>query len=95
MAATDLAPLDGSRPYWAPAVVAPERDWSAAPGCRRGARFLIHARLLRPARHGYAVFASRADCLGWIMRNRAELARNTPGATVVPVQLSHWLLGMA
>jgi hypothetical protein len=91
----DLASLDSARPWWVAAVTAPERDWAAAPGCRRGARFLIHGEALRPARRDGAVFDSRAACLRWLMANRAAIARNAPGARVEPVRLAHWLLGMS
>jgi hypothetical protein len=29
------------------------------------------------------------------MGHRADLARKTPGATVAPVDLAYWLLGLA
>jgi hypothetical protein len=87
--------LDPTRPHWVAAVVAPERDWEAAPGCRRGARFLIGAGDLRPGWSGFATFATRAECLRWILANRATLARNAPSAPVVPVDLAEWLLGLA
>ncbi len=87
--------LDPTHAHWVPAVVAPERDWPGHPGCRRGARFLIDGRALRPSRSGYPMFDSRADCLRWIMAHRADLARNAPGAAVVPVDLACWMLGLA
>lgn len=87
--------LDPTRPHWVPAVVAPQRDWSGMPGCRRGARFLIGEADLRPARAGYPAFDSRASCLRWIMANRSALARNAPGAPVMPVDLASWMLGLS
>ena len=42
--------LDPTRPYWVPAVVSPHRGWAGMPACRRGSRFLIAERELRPAR---------------------------------------------
>lgn len=87
--------LDPTRPHWVPAVVAPRRDWAGMPGCRRGARFLIGEQDLRPAWTGFPAFDTRAECLRWIMANRAELAHNAPDATVVPVDLAHWMLGLS
>lgn len=87
--------LDPTRPHWVPAVVAPQRDWEGMPGCRRGARFLIGGRDLRPSRSDYPAFDSRAECLRWIMANRATLARNLPRAAVTPVDLAQWMLGLA
>jgi len=87
--------LDPRRPHWVPAVVAPTRDWSGRPGCRRGARFLISERELRPTLSDFPAFDSRADCLRWIMAHRAELARNAPGVPIVPVELARWMLGLA
>lgn len=86
--------LDPTRPWWVAAVVAPERDWSGMPGCRRGARFLIGDHL-HPARDHYPVFGSRADCLRWIMAHRAQLNRNAPRAAIVPVDLARWMLGLS
>lgn len=87
--------LDPTRCHWVPAVVAPQRDWTGMPGCRRGARFLIHGRDLRPARSDYPVFDSRSECLRWIMENRVQLNRNAPDAPIVPVDLARWMLGLA
>ncbi len=87
--------LDATVRWWVPAVVAPRRDWPGAPGCRRGARFLIDEDECRPARDNYACFASRAACLEWIMTHRAELNRTAPDATVAPADLARWLLGLA
>ena len=88
------ADLDPRRPHWVPSVVAPARDWPGMPGCRRGARFLIHRRSFRPARAEFAVFDSRAECLRWIMQHRTELNRNAPDARIVPVDLARWMLGL-
>lgn len=86
--------LDPTRPHWVPAVVAPIRDWPASPGCRRGSRFLISERELRPTSLDFPAFDSRADCLRWIMAHRTELARNVPDAPVVAVELARWMLGL-
>ena len=37
----------------------------------------------------------RGACLEWIMAHRNELVRTAPGATVAPVILARWLLGLA
>jgi len=95
MKRADVDRLDGARTYWVPAVRAPRRDWAGAPGCRMGARFLIDEISCRPARDNYPLFDSRAQCLEWIMAHRAELNRTAPDATVRPVSLAHWLLGLA
>ena len=87
--------LDPTRPHWVPAVVAPRRDWAGRPGCRRGARFLIGARDLRPGDGDFAHFDSRAECLRWIMTHRDALARTAPGARVEAVDLARWMLGLA
>lgn len=87
--------LDSTRIWWVPSVTAPARDWAGAPGCRRGARFLIEEANCRPARADYPCFESRGQCLEWIMAHRATLARTAPGASVAPVSLAHWLLGLA
>lgn len=89
-----LEGLDSRRSYWAPAVIAPERDWSAMPGCRRGARSLVHEFSCRPSRDSFACFESRAECLQWIMAHRADLTRSLPGAQVRPVNLARWMLGL-
>ncbi len=86
--------LDPTRAHWVPAVVAPQRNWAGMPGCRRGARFLISERELRPARADYPAFETRAECLRWIMAHRAGIARNAPGAPVRPVDLAEWMLGL-
>ncbi|MET1112017.1 MAG: hypothetical protein ABWX67_10880 [Allosphingosinicella sp.] len=90
----DVDGLDPARTYWVPAVVAPQRNWSAAPGCRRGARFLIDGRTFRPNRDCFETFDSEFACLGWIMRHRGRLGRNLGGAAIRPVPLDRWLLGL-
>ena len=91
----EVETLDSSKTWWVPSVRAPRRDWAGAPGCRRGARFLIDQGDYRPARDNYPCFDSRGSCLEWIMAHRAELARTAPGAAVAPADLARWLLGLA
>ena len=91
----DVDGLDATKTWWVPSVRAPQRDWAGAPGCRRGARFLIDEQSRRPARDNYPAFETRALCLEWIMAHRAELARTAPGAAVTPADLARWLLGLA
>ena len=91
---SDVESLDATRVYWVPAVRAPTRDWTGAPGCRLGARFLIDERSCRPARGNYPLFDSRGECLQWIMAHRHELARTAPGAAIKAVPLAQWLLGL-
>ena len=86
--------LDPARTYWVPAVVSPRRDWAGAPGCRRGARFMVDCRTFRPSRDEFETFDSRLSCLSWIMTHRAQLNRNLPGATIRAVPLARWLLGL-
>lgn len=86
--------LDSRRRYWVPAVVAPQRDWPGAPGCRRGARFLVDPLTLHATRDEFEPFDSQSSCLEWIMRNRIELNRTLPGARVRAVALNRWLLGL-
>ena len=90
----EVETLDASHTWWSPAVRAPQRDWPGMPGCRTGARFLIDEHSRRPARDNYPVFETRTQCLEWIMAHRAELVRTAPGATVAPVSLQRWLLGL-
>jgi hypothetical protein len=90
----DVDRLDSRRKYWVPAVVAPNRDWTGAPGCRGGARFLVDRQSLRPSRDEFAAFSSQLSCLKWIMRNRSSLNRTLPGARVRAVALDRWLLGL-
>jgi hypothetical protein len=86
--------LDPSRRWWVPAVKAPCRDWEGMPGCRKGARYLVGAHSYAATTDDYPVFESRGDCLQWIMRHRAELARSAPGTPVEAVDLARWMLGM-
>jgi hypothetical protein len=86
--------LDSGRTWWVPAVVAPRRDWAGAPGCRRGARFLVDIETMHASRDAFDPFDSRAGCLDWIMRHRSDLNRALPGATVRAARLDRWLLGL-
>ena len=86
--------LDATRTWWVPAVVSPQRDWPAVPGCRRGARFMVDRRTLRASRDEFEAFDSRLACLRWIMLHRSDLNRTLPGADVRPVALDRWLLGL-
>ncbi len=86
--------LDAKRTYWVPAVVSPERNWAGAPGCHRGARYLVNPETLRASRDEFDPFESRLSCLNWIMHHRAELNATLPGATVRAVLLDRWLLGL-
>lgn len=86
--------LDTKRPHWAAAVEAPLRDWVAAPGCRAHARFLVDGESFAPSVSSFERFDSRSDCLMWIMAHRSELNAHMPGATVRPVKLANWLLGL-
>ena len=91
----DVETLDATIIWWVPSVTAPARDWAGAPGCRRGARFLIDEASFRPARDNYPCFDTRTACLEWIMAHRADLTRTAPGVTVAPVSLARWLLGLS
>ena len=86
--------LDATRTYWAPAVVAPRRDWAGSPGCRKGARFLVDADRCRATREQVPLFDSKGECLEWMMLHRGELAQSLPGARVAPVNLARWMLGL-
>ena len=90
----DVHQLEATRTYWVPVVVSPQRDWPGAPGCRRGARYLIDPETLRASRDEFGPFDSRLGCLAWIMHHRAELNLTLPGATVRAVALDRWLLGL-
>ncbi|TPG61170.1 hypothetical protein EAH89_01000 [Roseomonas nepalensis] len=90
----DVDGLDPSRAYWVPAVVSPERNWAGAPGCRRGARYMVNSLTLRPSRDEFVPFDSEFSCLRWIMQNRADLNRTLPGARIRAVPLDRWLLGL-
>ena len=91
----DVETLDATVTWWVPSVTAPRRDWPGAPGCRRGARFLIDEASFRPARDNYPCFESRTACLEWIMAHRTALTRTAPGVAVAPVSLARWLLGLS
>lgn len=86
--------LDPHREWWVACVVAPVRDWSAAPGCTRGARYLLDPETLAPSRDAFDTFESRLACLNWIMSRRGDLTRALPGAVVRAVRLERWLLGL-
>ena len=90
----DVERLDARRTYWVPSVVAPCRDWAAAPGCRPGARFLVDRHSLEANRDHFAAFGSRSSCLRWIMRHRIALSRALPDAQIRAVALDRWLLGL-
>jgi hypothetical protein len=94
MLRSEIDGLDPRRQYWVPSVVAPQKDWSGAPGCRKGARFLIDRRTLRPARDDFETFDSEFACLGWLLRHRARLDRNLGGVRATAVPLDRWLLGL-
>ncbi len=91
---SEIGSLDPTHVYWVAAVVSPERDWRGAPGCRKGARFMVSGRALRASRESFELFDSQSNCLRWILRNRADLNRTLPAATVRAVQLDRWLLGL-
>ena len=87
--------LDPGKAHWAAAVEAPNRDWSAARGCRAHARFLVDGESKAPSLTCFELFDSRADCLAWMMVNRRELSDHMPGAQIHPVPLASWLLGLS
>ena len=89
-----LDQLDSTRTWWVPALASPSRDWAGAPGCRRGARFVVDPATLRASRDAFEPFDSKLSCLDWIMRHRPDLNRTMPGASVRPVPLDRWLLGL-
>ena len=86
--------LDPRQTWWIPAVVSPHRDWAGAPGCCKGARYLVNRETLGTSRDEFEPFDSRLSCLSWIMDHRAELNRTLSGATIRAVRLDRWLLGM-
>ena len=90
----EVGRLDPTRTYWVPAVVSPQRDWAGAPGCRRGARFMVDSCTLQASRDRFETFDSQLNCLQWIMLHRTDLNRSLPGASVRAVQLDRWLLGL-
>ncbi|HEX8625168.1 MAG TPA: hypothetical protein VF782_08820 [Allosphingosinicella sp.] len=94
MRRSEIDRLDQTRQYWVPAVVAPERNWPASPGCRRGARFLVDGRTFRASREEFEPFDSEFACLGWIMRHRSQLNRTLCGVRIKAVPLDRWLLGL-
>ena len=94
MRCRDVDRLDSRRTYWVPTVIAPERNWSAAPGCRRGSRFIVERHSFHASRDRFAAFGSQLSCLRWIMRHRIELNRALPGAQIRAVALDRWLLGL-
>lgn len=87
--------LDATRLYWVPVVVSPLRDWAGAPGCRRGARFMVDRETFHVSRDEFGTFDSRLSCLQWIMLNRTLLNQAMPGADIRAVRLDQWLLGLA
>jgi hypothetical protein len=91
---SNLGTLRSDIPYWVPAVTAPTRDWIGAPGCRRGARFLVDATTFRPARGNFPAFESRAECLRWIMAHQIDIAGHAPEAHAHAVSLAEWMLGV-
>ena len=86
--------LDPSRTYWVPAVASPHRNWAGAPGCRRGARFIVDRDTLHASRDAFEPFDSELACLQWIMRHRSHLNRTLPSARIRAVRLDRWLLGL-
>ena len=90
----DVNQLDPTRTYWVPAVVSPQRDWAGAPGCRRGARYMVDRRTLRASSEEIEPFDSQLSCLRWIMRHRTHLNQTLPGARIRAVRLDQWLLGL-
>ena len=86
--------LDPRFTHWVPAVVAPARGWAGMAGYHRGSRYLLESVSCAPTRAQCATFDSRAECLEWMMANRAQIANAAPGTTVRPVDLSRWLLGL-
>jgi len=90
----DVEGLDPTRAWWVAAIVSPERDWPGAPGCRRGARFMVEGRTFHASRDEFEAFASRGACLEWVLGHRDALNRALPGVTVRAVRLDRWLLGL-
>jgi hypothetical protein len=90
----DADGLDPSQEYWVPVIVSPERDWPAAPGCHKGARYIVNSKTLSASRDEFEAFDSRLACLNWIMAHRAELNGALPGAAIRAVRLDRWLLGL-
>jgi len=94
MRRSDVDGLDPGQAYWVAAVVAPSRNWSAAPGAHRGSRFIVDPQTLQASRDEFETFDSELACLQWIMLHRPELTRNFPDAKVKAVRLDLWLLGL-
>lgn len=90
----DVDQLDPNQPYWVPAVVSPQRNWVGAPGCRKGARYIVNCLTLRASRDEFEPFDSELSCLRWIMHNRMHLNRLLPGARIRAVPLNRWMLGL-
>ncbi|HEX4737227.1 MAG TPA: hypothetical protein VH331_06680 [Allosphingosinicella sp.] len=86
--------LDATRTHWVAAVVSPRRDWAGAPGCRKGARYLVDDVNFHASRDRFATFDSEFSCQGWVAHNRAQLTRALPGAAIRCVPLDRWLLGL-
>ena len=63
-------------------------------GLPPGSRYLLDSVSCAPTWAQCATFDSRAECLEWMMANRAQIANAAPGTTVRPVDLSRWLLGL-
>ncbi len=55
---------------------------------------MVNRDTLRPSRDEFETFDSELGCLQWIMRNRADLNQTLPGASIRPVRLDRWLLGL-
>jgi hypothetical protein len=91
---SEVDQLDPGRTWWVPAVVSPERNWAGAPGCRRGARYLVDPATLGATRDDFRPFETELICLHWIMKNRSGLNRCLPGASIKAVRLDRWLLGL-
>jgi hypothetical protein len=87
--------LNAAQTYWVPAVVSPRRDWAAAPGCRKGSRFMVNRETFQASRDEFGTFDSQLSCLQWIMLHRSQLNQGLPGANVRAVRLDQWLLGLA
>lgn len=94
MRRSEVDALAGGSSPWIPALAAPVRDWSAAPGCRLGARYMVDAARLQLSRDAFQPFADRLRCEHWIVTHAADLRRRFPGAEVRPVRLDRWLLGL-
>ena len=86
--------LVSSGTYWVPAVVSPERNWAGAPGCHKGARFMVNRLTLETTRNQFEPFDSQLSCLLWIMHNREHLNRTLPHARIRAVRLDRWILGL-